>query len=142
MEEMIIGPINRLGHVIDTCRLSVDTPADFLNPLCKKLSTMWGPHCESFTVLEAKTLAGQLVHVSFAAPWLKHIMPHIYQLLASVLRLNCSHLISLSSSIWFALKQIKWAPSLPTTLAARLSSFFQADSTCVLHHASMQHYIN
>jgi hypothetical protein len=79
MEEMAIGPIKCiLGHVIDTHRLLVDTPVDFLDPLRAKLFTTWGPHCRSFTILEAETLAGQLAHVSFAAPWLKHTMPHVY----------------------------------------------------------------
>jgi hypothetical protein len=33
LKEMVIGPINRiLGHVIDTHRLTVDTPEDFLTP--------------------------------------------------------------------------------------------------------------
>jgi hypothetical protein len=99
MEEMVIVPVNRiLGHVIDTHRLSVDTPADFLDPLRMKLSTTWGPHCRSFTVLEADTLAGQLAHASFTAPWLQHIMPHVYQSLASALRLNRAHLVSTSKS--------------------------------------------
>ena len=58
MEEMVIGPINRiLGHIIDTRQLSVNTPADFLDPLRMQLSNTWGPHHWSFTVIEAKTLA-------------------------------------------------------------------------------------
>ena len=66
---MVIGPINRiLGHNIDMRRLTVDTPADFLNPLRAHLTTTWGPHRKSFTVLDTKTLAGQLGHMSFAAP--------------------------------------------------------------------------
>jgi hypothetical protein len=70
LEQMTIAPINRiLGHVIDTRRLSVDTPTDFLDPLREKLSSAWGPHRRSFTVLEAETLAGQLGHASFATPW-------------------------------------------------------------------------
>jgi hypothetical protein len=114
LKEMTIAPINRiLGHVIDTRRLSVDTPADFLDPLREKLSCAWGPHRRSFTVLEAETLAGQLGHASFSAPWLKHIMPHVYQSLASALRVNRAHLISTSQSFRYALKQIKRAPSLP-----------------------------
>jgi len=72
---MVISPINRiLGHIIDTRRLTVDTLANFLNPLHAHLTTTWGPHRKSFTVLEAETLVGQLGHVSFAAPWLKHLI--------------------------------------------------------------------
>jgi hypothetical protein len=76
LEEMVIGPINRiLGHVIDTHRLTVDTPEDFLTQLRHHLLTTWVPHCRSFSDHKAETLAGQLSHVSFAAPWLRHLMP-------------------------------------------------------------------
>jgi len=143
LEEMIIGPINRiLGHVIDTRRLTVDTPEEFLTPLRHHLQSTWGPHRKSFSVLEAETLAGQLGHVSFAAPWLRHLMPHVYQSLAAALKLNRSHLILSSASFCFALKQIKHAASLPTTLATRLASFYQADSARTLHHTKTRHYIN
>jgi hypothetical protein len=75
MEEMAIAPINRiLGHAIKSRQLSIATPADFLDPLQTKLSSAWGPHCRSFTVLEAETLAGQLTHASFTSTWLKLIM--------------------------------------------------------------------
>ena len=143
LEEMTIAPINRiLGHVIDTRRLSVDTPTDFLDPLREKLSSAWGPHRRSFTVLEAETLAGQLGHASFAAPWLKHIMPHVYQSLASALRVNRAHLISTSQSFRYALKQIKRAPSLPPLQASLLASFYQAESARALHHSTTRHFIN
>ena len=93
-------------------------------------------------MFEAETLAGQLGHVSFASPWLKHLMPHIYQSLAAALKLNHSHLISSSASFCFALKQIKHATSLPPPQATCLSSFYQADSARTLHHAQMVHHIN
>ncbi|KAL3779516.1 hypothetical protein HJC23_011152 [Cyclotella cryptica] len=143
LEEMTIAPINRiLGHVIDTRRLTVDTPADFLDPLREKLSSAWGPHRRSFTVLEAETLAGQLGHASFTAPWLRHIMPHVYQSLASALRVNRAHLISTSQSFRFALKQIKQAPSLPPLQASLLASFYQAESARALHHSTTRHFIS
>ena len=100
LEEMVIGPINRiLGHVIDTRRLTVDTPEDFLTPLRHHLKSTWGPHRKCFSVPDAETLAGLLGHVSFAAPWLRHLMPHVYQSLATALKLNRSHLISSSASL-------------------------------------------
>ena len=92
--------------------------------------------------MEAKTLAGQLTHVSFTAPWLKHIMPHVYQSLASSLRVNRAHLISTSKGFRLALKHIKQSRSLPPLQAARLSSFYQADSARALHHAPIRHYFN
>ncbi len=143
LEEMVIGPINRiLGHIIDTRRLTIDTPEDFLTPLRHHLRTTWGPHRKSFSVHEAETLAGQLGHVSFAAPWLRHLMPHVYQSLSAALGLNRSHLVSSSASFRFALKQIKHSASLPAPQAARLSSFYQADSARSLHHARTRHHFN
>jgi hypothetical protein len=89
LEDMVLGLINHvLGHIIGTHHLSMDKPTDFLAPLWSQFSTMWGPHCWSFMVLEAETLAGQLEHASFATPWLKHLMPHVFQSLAVALQLN------------------------------------------------------
>ena len=143
LKEMVIGPINRvLGHIIDTRHLTVDTPADFLDPLHANLTTTWGPHRKSFMVLDAETLAGRLGHVSFAAPWLQHLMPHLYQSLAAALRLNRSHLISTSASFRYALKQIKHAAALPPSQASQLSLFYQAESVRILHYAKYRHFIN
>jgi hypothetical protein len=143
LEEMVISPINRiLGHIIFSRRLTVDTPEDFLVALRRHLNTTWGPHRKSFTVLEAETLAGQLGHVSFAAPWLKHLIPHVYQSLAAALKLNRSFLIDTHASFRHALKQIKHAAALAPTDASRLSSFYQADAARTLHRAQQLHHIN
>jgi hypothetical protein len=140
---MIIGPINRiLGHIIDNHWLMANTPNDFLTPLWHHLATTWGPHCQSFTILEAETLAGQLGHVSFASPWLKHLMPHIYHSLVSALTLNHSHLISSSASFHFVIKQIKQSAYLPSSQAACLCSFYQADLARTIHHTKTQHHIS
>ena len=94
---MIIGPVTRLlGHVINTGHLTLDTPPDFLEPLVTSLTSQWGAHWKHFTILEAKTLAGHLSHVSFTLPWLKHLIPHVYQSLSFTLQLNRAHLISTS----------------------------------------------
>jgi hypothetical protein len=143
LKEMVIGPINHvLGYIINTRQLTMDTPADFLDLLRAHLTTTWGPHRRSFMVLDPETLAGQLGHVSFPAPWLKHLMPHLYQSLATALWSNNSHLISTSSSFCHALKQITQAATLPSSQASRLSSFYQAESAHALHYAKTRHFIN
>jgi hypothetical protein len=42
LEEMVIGPINRvLGHIVDTRRMTISPSPEFMVDLTKSLSTTW-----------------------------------------------------------------------------------------------------
>jgi hypothetical protein len=45
LKEMVISPIQRvLGHIIDTRRMVISTPLDFVQDVIHSLRTTWGPH--------------------------------------------------------------------------------------------------
>jgi len=50
LTDMTIGPINKvLGHIVDTRRMMIATPPEFISDVVTSLSTTWGPHCKNFT---------------------------------------------------------------------------------------------
>jgi hypothetical protein len=77
MIEILVAPVNRvLGHAIDTRRMTVSTPPDFLAEILQSLRTTWGSHRRRFFLNEAEVLTGKLGHASIAAPWLLAALPH------------------------------------------------------------------
>jgi hypothetical protein len=78
LTDMTISPVNRvLGHIVDTRRMTLSTPPEFIADVASSLATMWGPHRKSFTLREIETLVGKLNHMALAAPWLRFLMAQV-----------------------------------------------------------------
>ena len=141
MMEMLVAPINRvLGSILNTHRLTVGTPDDFLREVEKLLQTTWGPHRFTFTIKEAEELAGKLGHISVAAPWLRYLMTHIYSSLARSLGITRYDLIRSSKTFREALNKIRAAPT--TTEGLRTKSFYQAETARAVHKGVRKFGIN
>lgn len=98
--EMTIHYLNKiLGVNINTRKLTVETPKEFVSKVVKLLDTVWRPSesgkgaRKSFMIKEAETLVGMLGHISNTAPWLKHLMSHLYTSIAAALKSNTSYLV-------------------------------------------------
>ena len=96
--------------MFDTGLMTIATPPKFLTAIQSSLTGKWGPHRKCFVAQDASVLAGRLSHVCYLAPWLRHIMPHLYLSLATALRLNWAHLINTSRSFWEGMKALRLAP--------------------------------
>jgi hypothetical protein len=132
--EMMISYINRvLGHVINTRKLTVAPPDDYVAGVVKRLRTTFGPHRNVFTVLEVEELTGKLGHLALTAPWLKYLMTHVYASLAHTLNMNHWALVRSSSSFREGLKRIKQASK--DELGQREKSYFQAENARKIHHS-------
>ena len=130
--EMIVAPIDRvLGHIINTHRMTVSTPDDFIKEVTHLLETTWGPHRFRFFINKAEELAGKLGHIEYAAPWLHYLMTHIYSSLAKALGLARHDLIKSSRTFREALKLIKFAPN--GAVGNRTRTFYQAETACQVH---------
>jgi hypothetical protein len=142
--DMIISYTNKiLGHIIDTRRLTIETPPEFVAEVLTSLETTWGPHRKQFHVHEAAELAGKLGHMSIAAPWLKFLMTHLYSSLAHALRLNRWDLIQSSRSFREAIKKIRHADlEMDPDHASRVRSFYQAETARGVHANKKRHLIN
>ena len=139
--EMLVSYMNRiLGHVIDTRRLTVGTPPDFLGDVITMLETTWGDHRRAFTVIEAEELTGKLNHIANNAPWLKFMMSQVYQSLAAALKLNERMARRSCRSFQTALRELRRLP--PTEDNAAERSFHAAEAARAIHRQPQRHYIN
>ena len=86
---MVPGPIQMmLGLVLDANKLTVAIPGPYVCELHDLINTTWHKNLQSFTVGEAQQLVGKLGHLSEGAPWVFHLMTHLYASIAHALAKN------------------------------------------------------
>jgi hypothetical protein len=86
LTDMAIGPVNKaLGRIINTPCMPLMTSPEFIVEVHASLSTMWGPHCKSFTQPEINISGGKLNHMPLASPWLKFLLAQVYVSITSTL---------------------------------------------------------
>ena len=106
--EMIINYANKiLGLVINTRKMTIQTPCEFIDKVAKLIKSTWNPRRLSFAVKEIETLTGQLGHIANSAPWLKHLLSHLYTSIAFALKSNQSYLICTNKHFRDQLKTAK-----------------------------------
>jgi hypothetical protein len=129
---MVVSFVNRvLGHIINTRKLTVETPQEFVAEVLHTLNTTWGNHRKQFDVQMASELAGKLNQIAITAPWLKHLMPQIYLSLAAALHMNQREEIRSSKSFRLALQAIRNAPTTPD--GQKLKTFYQSETAKLIH---------
>ena len=89
--ELIVKPIQTMiGLVIDTNRLTVAIPQQYIDEVRELLASTWHADRKSFTVNKAKKLTGKLGHLAEGAPWVHHLMTQMYASIAKALAANKS----------------------------------------------------
>ncbi len=59
--KMHVAPIQTLlGLLIDTNRMIISIPDDYIQDVCLLMKSTWHTHCQQFTVKEAQELTGKL----------------------------------------------------------------------------------
>ena len=91
--------------------MDVGTPQEFQHDIIKLLESKWATWRKSYTILEAEQLAGKLGHLAETAPWLRHLMSHLYTSIASGLNHNKTYLINSNTQFREWLKLCKATPS-------------------------------
>ena len=138
--EMVIHYTNKvLGFIVNTRAMTIETPSEFIRNVSKLMTTTWGKHRKSFTIKEAETLTGLLGHISNTAPWLKHLMSHLYTSISAALGSNTSYLICTNKSFR---EQIKIAKGKAIESNEMEKSFAQAEMARKVHNLKQVHYIN
>ena len=95
--DMVPGPIQTmLGLVLDTNKLTVPIPGPYVCELHNLINTTWHNNLQSFTVQEAQQLVGKLGHLAKGAPWVFHLLTHLYASIAHALAENKRLLLELS----------------------------------------------
>jgi hypothetical protein len=139
--EMVIHFINKvLGLIINTRAMTIGVPPEYIQKVLRLMDDHWiKPKRKAFMVKEAETLAGQLAHIANSAPWLKHLMSHLYTSLAASLKGNKSFLVAKSKHFR---EQIKLAKMKTVDDVSELErSFAQAETSRQLHNCKKQYWI-
>lgn len=86
---LIVGPIQTfLGLVVDTNKMMVSIPRHYIDEVLVILNETWHPGRKQFTAHEAQILTGKLAHLAQAAPWVFHLLTHMYASIAHALKNN------------------------------------------------------
>ncbi len=88
-EKLQVAPIQTmLGLVIDTNRMTVSVPNDYIQSVCLLIDSTWHTHRQRFTVKEAQELTGKLGHLAEGANWVFHLLTHLYASISYALSEN------------------------------------------------------
>jgi hypothetical protein len=88
-EKLHVAPIQTmLGLVINTNRMSVSVPDDYVQSVCLLIDSTLHTHCQQFTVKEAQELTGKLGYLAEGANWVFHLLTHLYASIAYALSEN------------------------------------------------------
>ena len=137
--EMIIDYTNKiLGLVINTRRMTVQAPNEFIDRVANLIKTTWNPSRLAFTVKEVEMLTGQLGHIANSAPWLKHLLSHLYSSIAYALKSNQSYLICTNKHFR---AQLRIAKGQSPVLDEMHRSFAQSEMARKVHNLKKKYII-
>jgi hypothetical protein len=88
-EKLHVAPIQKmLGLVINTNRMTVSVPDDYIQSVRLLIDSTWHTHCQQYPVKEAQELTGRLGHLEEGANWVFHLLTHLYASIAYALSEN------------------------------------------------------
>jgi hypothetical protein len=142
--ELVMGPKQTmLGLIINTNRLTVAIPPQYLQEVLVLLNSTWHPNQHCFKVSEAQKLTGKLARLAKGANWVFHLLSHLYSSIAYALSVN-KRLLTESSAefqdIFLAIQTNAFAT--PCKDLAQHTSFAMKHVAKLTHHASYQYNIN
>ncbi len=80
-EKLQVAPIQTmLGLVIDTNRMTVSAPDDYIQSICLLIDSTWHTHCQRFMMKEAQELTRKLGHLAKGANWVFHLLSEMQTL--------------------------------------------------------------
>ena len=85
-----------LGLNLDTKRLTVAIPSPYVGEVRDIINATWHKNCHTFIVRKAQQLTGKLGHLAEGAPWVHHLMTHLYAYITYSLAENKCLLTDLS----------------------------------------------
>ena len=83
-----------MGVDINTRRLAVRTPAEYVEETVQVLKSTWNPHKYTFIISDAEIITGRLGYIAETSPWLRFMMSFMHTSIARALRLMQRDLIA------------------------------------------------
>ena len=142
--EMFPGPTQTMLSLIhNTNELTAGIPKPYISELHNMINATWHKNCQSFTMQEAQPLVGNLGHLAEGAPWVFHLLTHLYASIAYALGENKRLLQDLSPE-FRAIVQSLSTGSFPCSSneQVRHISFALKKAAKLIHHAKYKFAIN
>ena len=132
-----------LGLNLDTNRLTIAIPSSYVNDVCNIINSTWHKNRRTFIVSKAQKLTGKLGHLTEGAPWVHHLMTHLYVSIAHSLAMN-KRLLTESLQEFFVVVQSLCTGSFPCTATEqnRHISFALKKAARMVHHSKHKFVIN
>ena len=70
---------------INTRRLAVRTPAEYVEETAQILKSTWNPHKYTFIISDAEIITGRLGYIAETSPWLRFMMSFMHTSIACAL---------------------------------------------------------
>jgi hypothetical protein len=107
-EKLHIAPIQTmLGLLIDTNRMIISIPDDYIQGVCLLIESTWHTHRQQFMVKEAQELTGKLGHLAGGANWVFHLFTHLSESIAYALSENKNFLADSSPEFQTLIKSLR-----------------------------------
>ncbi len=107
-EKLHVAPIQTmLGLVIDTNRMTIGVPDNYIQSVCLLINSTWHTHRQQFMVNEAQELTGKLGHLAKGANWVFHLLTHLYASIAYALSENKRFLVDSSPEFQTLIKSLR-----------------------------------
>jgi hypothetical protein len=107
-EELVVRPRQIiLGLVVDTRTMTVGVTSKYHKEVAKIIKSTWHINCRQYYTSDAQQLVGKLARMAEAAPWLFHLLSHLYSLIVHALSGNKQLLEESSDKFWVALSAAK-----------------------------------
>ncbi len=106
--KLIIGPKQvMLGLVIDTNRMTVGIPVDYIQGVPSLINSTWHVARQRFTVQEAQELMRKLGCLAEGTNWVFHLLTHLYASIAYALSENKRFLADSSAKFKLIIKLLQ-----------------------------------
>ena len=146
-EALVVGPRQTvLGLIVDTRTLSISMPLEYIQEVRHLLDSTWHIHRKRFTVGEAQQLTGKLARMAEAAPWVYHLLSHLYFSMAAALAENRQLLGESSDEFQAIIQSIRTfssaTPGVPDKERSKHIAFAIKRAARMVHHSKYQYNIN
>ena len=138
LEGMVISYANKvLGQIINTRRMDVETPPEFITDTINEINKTWHQRRQQFTLSEAEIIAGRLGYIAETNPWLKILVSHLYTSITAAISKNKAHQIHTSADFRSMLKLEKNKEA-----AEHHRTFAQSFTARTTHRSPLRHDFN
>ena len=141
--ELIVGHLQiMLGIKVNTRRLTVGMPREYLDECLSLITNTFHAGRKKFTAQQGQKLVGKLARLGEGAPWVYHLMSHMYTSIAYALRENTKYLKEASNDFRKLVANIERHRFSRKDNASKHVNFALKQLAKSVHHCKEEYIIN